>query len=127
MRHTTLAVALATLALSLTTLGCAHQEKASYTAPSVVAVKTGVEKVRQYVRPEGQKAVAELSDAITTYQKQVDDQSLALAKSQGEVVYWHDKQIKALKELWFWRGIAIISILCVVGYIGIKTAWRFAL
>lgn len=127
MRHTTLAVALATLALSLTTLGCAHQEKASYTAPSVVAVKTGVEKVRQYVRPEGQKAVAELSDAITTYQKQVDDQSLALAKSQGEVVYWHEKQVKALKELWFWRGIAIISILCVVGYVGIKTAWRFAL
>ena len=127
MRHTTLTITLATLALSLTTLGCAHQEKASYTAPSVVAVKTGVEKVRQYVRPEGQKAVAELSDAITTYQKQVDDQSLALAKSQGEVVYWHEKQVKALKELWFWRGIAIISILCVVGYIGIKTAWRFAL
>ena len=124
MRLTTL---LTTLALSLTTLGCAHQEKASYTAPSVVAVKTGVEKLRQYVRPEGQKAVAELSDAITTYQKQVDDQSLALAKSQGEVVYWHEKQVKALKELWFWRGIAIISILCVVGYIGIKTAWRFAL
>jgi hypothetical protein len=124
MKHTTL---LATLALSLTTLGCAHQEKVSYTAPSVVAVKTGVEKLRQYVRPEGQKAVVELSDAITAYQKQVDDQSLALAKAQGEVVYWHDKQIKALKELWFWRGIAIVSILCVVGYIGVKTAWRFAL
>ena len=108
-------------------VGCAHQEKVSYTAPSVVAVKTGVEKLRQYVRPEGQTAVRELSDAITTYQKQVDDQSLALAKSQGEVVYWHDKQIKALKELWYWRGLAIISILCVVGYIGIKTAWRFAL
>jgi len=127
MKHTTLTIALATLALSLTTLGCAHQEKASYTAPSVVAVKTGVEKLRQYVRPEGQTAVKELSDAITTYQKQVDDQSLALAKAQGEVVYWHDKQIKALKELWFWRGIAIVSILCVVGYVGIKTAWRFAL
>jgi len=111
----------------LCAVGCSHQEKASYTAPSVVAVKTGVEKLRQYVRPEGQTAVRELSDAITTYQKQVDDQSLALAKSQGEVVYWHDKQIKALKELWFWRGVAIVSILCVVGYIGIKTAWRFAL
>jgi len=124
MKHTTL---LATLALCLTTLGCAHQEKVSYTAPSVVAVKTSVEKLRQYVRPEGQNVVKELSDAITTYQKQVDDQSQALAKAQGEVVYWHDKQIKALKELWFWRGIAIVSILCVVGYVGIKTAWRFAL
>ena len=108
-------------------IGCAHNEKATYSAPSVVAVKTGVEKVRQYVRPEGQTAVKELSDAINAYQKQVDDQSLALAKSQGEVVYWHDKQIKALKELWYWRGLAIVSILCVVGYIGIKTAWRFAL
>ena len=127
MRHTTLAVALATLALSLTTLGCAHQEKISYTAPSVVAVKTGVEKIRQYVRPEGQKAIKELSDAITTYQLQVDSQSVALAKAQSEVVYWHDKQVKALKELWFWRGIALISVALVVGYIGIKTAWRFAL
>jgi hypothetical protein len=125
MKHTTVTLALATLALSLTTLGCAHQEKASYTAPSVVAVKTGVEKLRQYVRPEGQKAVLELSEAITAYHKQVDDQSLALAKAQGEVVYWHNKQIKALKELWYWRGIALVSIACVVGYVGIKTSWKF--
>jgi len=106
-------------------IGCAHQEKPTYTAPSVVAVKTGVEKVRQYVRPEGHAAVKELSDAITTYQKQVDDQSLALAKAQGEVVYWRNKQVKALKELWVWRGIALFSIVCVVGYIGIKTSWKF--
>jgi len=112
---------------SMILIGCAHQDKQIYTAPSVVAVKTGVEKLRQYVRPEGQSAVKELSDAITTYQKQVDDQSLALAKAQSDSLYWEQKQIKALKELWFWRGIAIVSILCVVGYVGIKTAWRFAL
>jgi hypothetical protein len=106
-------------------VGCAHQERAIYTAPSVVAVKTGVERVRQYVRPEGQTAVKELSDAIAAYHKQVDDQSLALAKAQGEVVYWHNKQIKGLKELWLWRGVALVSIACVVGYIGIKTAWKF--
>jgi len=106
-------------------VGCAHQEKPTYTAPSVVAVKTGVEKVRQYVRPEGHAAVKELSDAIATYQKQVDDQSLALAKAQNDSLYWQNKQIKALKELWVWRGIAIISIVCVVGYIGIKTSWKF--
>jgi len=125
MKHTTLTIALTTLALSLTTLGCAHQDKPTYTAPSVVAVKTGVEKLRQYVRPEGHAAVKELSDAITTYQKQVDDQSLALVKAQEEAVYWNAKQVKALKELWLWRGIAIFSITCVVGYIGIKTSWKF--
>jgi hypothetical protein len=77
------------------------------------------------VRPEGHAAVKELSDAIETYQKQVDDQSLALAKAQNDSVYWEQKQIKALKELWIWRGIAIVSIVCVVGYIGIKTSWKF--
>jgi hypothetical protein len=127
MKHTTLTIALATLALSLTTLGCAHKDKPTYTAPSVVAVKTSVEKVRQHVRPEGHAAVKELSEAITTYEAQVQDQSLALEKSQGEVVYWHNKQVKALKELWVWRGIALVSIVCVVGYIGIKTSWKFFL
>jgi hypothetical protein len=127
MKHTTLAIALATLAISLTTLGCAHQNKQTYTAPSVVAVKTSVEKVRQYVRPEGNNAVKELSEAIATYETQVQDQSVALRKAQNDSLYWENKQIKALKELWVWRGIAIVSIVCVVGYVGIKTAWRFAL
>jgi uncharacterized lipoprotein NlpE involved in copper resistance len=106
-------------------VGCAHQEKPTYTAPSVVAVKTGVEKVRQYVRPEGHAAVKELSEAIATYETQVEDQSVALRKAQNDSLYWENKQIKALKELWVWRGIAIVSIVCVVGYIGIKTSWKF--
>ena len=106
-------------------IGCAHKDKPTYTAPSVVAVKTSVEKVRQYVRPEGHAAVKELSEAITTYETQVADQSLALVKAQEEAVYWNAKQVKALKELWVWRGIAIVSIVCVVGYIGIKTSWKF--
>ena len=109
----------------LCVVGCAHREKQAYTAPSVVAVKTGVEKVRQYVRPEGHAAVKELSEAITTYETQVADQSVALANAQEEAVYWNAKQVKALKELWVWRGIAIVSIVCVVGYIGIKTSWKF--
>ena len=108
-------------------VGCAHQEKATYTAPSVVAVRTSVEKLKSLVRPEGQKAISNLESAITVYETQVDQQAKDLAKAQNDVVYWHEKQEKALKELWFWRGVAIVSILCVVGYIGIKTAWRFAL
>jgi hypothetical protein len=84
-----------------------------------------VEKVRQYVRPEGHAAVKELSDAITTYETQVQDQSLALAKAQNDAVYWQNKHSDALKRLWFWRGIALVSVVCVVGYIGIKTSWKF--
>jgi hypothetical protein len=108
-------------------VGCVHQEKATYTAPSVVAVRTSVEKLKPLVKPEGQKAISNLETAITSYEVQVDQQARDLAKAQNDVVYWHGKQEKALKELWLWRGIAIASILCVVGYIGIRTAWRFAL
>jgi len=113
---------------SIILIGCAsNKEKVSYTAPSVVAVRTSVEKLKPLVKQEGQKALSNLESAITNYEAQVDQQSKELNKAQNDVVYWHSKQEKALKELWFWRGIAIVSILCVVGYIGIKTAWRFAL
>jgi len=112
---------------SIFLIGCAHNEKVSYSAPSVVAVKTGVEKLRQYVRPEGQTAVKELSDAINAYQKQVDDQSVVLIKAQNDVVYWHNKHSDALKKLWWWRALAIASILAVAAYIGLKTSWRFFL
>ena len=111
----------------LCVVGCAHQSKVTYTAPSVVPVRASVEKLKPLVKPEGQKAVSNLESAITVYEAQVDQQAKDLAKAQNDVVYWHEKQEKALKELWFWRGIAIVSILCVVGYIGIRTAWRFAL
>ena len=112
---------------SIILIGCAHPEKTTYTAPSVVAVRASVEKLKPLVKPEGKKEVSNLESAITAYEVQVDQQAKDLAKAQNDVVYWHSKQEKALKELWFWRGIAIVSILCVVGYIGIKTAWRFAL
>ena len=112
---------------SILLIGCAHQDKASYTAPSVVAVKTSVEKLRQYVRPEGQKAVVELSGAINAYQKQVDDQSVALSKAQNDAVYWHNKHSDVLKKLWWWRALALASILAVAAYIGLKSAWRFVL
>lgn len=112
---------------SLFLIGCAHKEKATYSAPSVVAVKTGVEKLRQYVRPEGQAAVKELSDAIDTYQTQVEDQSVSLATAQNDIVYWHNKHSDALKKLWWWRALALASILAVAAYIGLKTSWRFFL
>ena len=65
--------------------------------------------------------------SLLDYSIKVDDLSKQLAKAQDDVVYWHGKQVKALKELWLWRGIAIASILAVVGYIGLKTSWRFFL
>lgn len=107
--------------------GCAHHEETHYTPPSSVEVQQNVAKVGQYVKPEGKAAYLDLEKSIAAYQKQVEDQTKALAKAQEDAAYWHAKQEKALKELWVWRSIAIASVLAVVGYVGIKTAWRFAL
>lgn len=107
--------------------GCANQEKVSFTPPSAVEVHKNVAAVREYVKPEGKKAFADLEASIQSYQKKVEEQTILLAKAQDDAFYWHNKQVKALKELWTWRLIALSAILCVVIYIGIKTSWRFLL
>ena len=122
--------------------GCAHIDRASsYFPPSSIPITKSVEnavskvsKVTPYVKPEGAAALKDLSDSLFEtqvelgkYVMQVDEQSRELAKAQNEVIYWHNKQISALKELWVWRLIAIGSILAVIGYLGLKTSWKFAL
>ena len=109
-------------------VGCATQDKSQYTAPSVVGVRTSIEKLKPLVTtPAGSAVIKELNSAVDTYQAQVDQQAKDLAKAQNDAAYWHQKQEKALKELWTWRLIALSAILCVVLYIGIKTSWRLAL
>jgi hypothetical protein len=122
-------------------VGCAHNEKQAYFPPSSIALNQSVAKatskvaaVTPFVKPEGAVALKELSDAlfdaqveVGKYVGQVDEQSRELAKAQNDVVYWHNKQEKALKELWFWRCLALFTILCVVIYIGAKMSWRLLL
>lgn len=107
-------------------IGCASREPVKYTPPSVVAVKTGIERLKPHVTTSaGNTAIKDIITAVDAYEVQVDQQAKDLAKAQNDVVYWHEKQIKALKELWTWRLIALSAILCVVVYVGIKTAWKF--
>jgi len=119
-------------------VGCAHNEKQTYFPPSSIALNQSVAKatskvaaVTPFVKPEGAVALKELSDAlfdaqvqVGKYVGQVNEQSMELAKAQNDVVYWHQKQEKALRELWAWRLLALFAILSVVVYIGIKTSWR---
>jgi hypothetical protein len=108
-------------------VGCAHHEDTHYTPPSSVEVQRNVARVAPHIRPEGKAAYIDLQKSLADYQVQVEKQTALLDKAEKDALYWHEKQVKALKELWIWRGIAIASILAVVGYIGIKTAWKFAL
>ena len=123
----------------LTLSGCATASKHDTIAPSPIAVVSSVSSsaaaavaLGGYVQPGGEKAYTELTNslneaqiAVGQYVSKVDEQSRQLEAAQNDVVYWRGKQQKALSELLWWRGIALLSILAVVGYIGIKTAWRF--
>lgn len=116
---------LALLPCILLTACAATKQTLPYTPPSVVPVRVGIEKLKPLVKPDGKAVVAELETALGTYQAQVDQQSLDLAKAQNDAAYWASKHNDALKKLWWWRGIALAAILAVVAYLGMKTAWRF--
>jgi hypothetical protein len=113
------------LCAMLFVVGCAHHEDNHYTPPSVVEVQRNFARVAPHIRPEGKSAYIDLQKSITDYQAQVEKQTALLAKAEADAVYWNQKHFKALKELWIWRSIAIVSIVCVVAYIGIKTSWKF--
>jgi hypothetical protein len=108
-------------------LGCAAKPQPHYTAPSVVAVKTGIEKLRPHVTPAGVPAISALEQAVTSYEQAVADQSTALHQAQNDVTYWQTKQAKALRELWMWRGLAAITLASVAGWLALRMGCRLAL
>ena len=117
--------------------GCAHQQDHSFIPPSsaavvqdVISAKASALKAVKGDKKSAQKVVDALSkaqDDLGIYTGKVETQSALLSKVSDEANYWHTKQTKALKELWMWRTIALLSVLAVVGYIGIRTSWRFLL
>ena len=123
--------------ISVFMIGCTHGNPHAFIAPSSAAIAgdLGLAKRSAIKAMEGDKKAAkqvveDVSKAeadLVIYAKKVDEQASLLTKASDEANYWHSKQTKALKELWLWRSIAIASILAVVGYIGLKTSWRFFL
>ena len=117
--------------------GCAHQETHSFIPPSsaavvqdVVSAKASVVKAVKGDKKAAQQVVDALSKALDDlglYTGKVETQTALLSKVSDEANYWHEKQTKALKELWMWRAIALMSVLAVVGYIGFRLSWRFLL
>jgi nitrate/nitrite-specific signal transduction histidine kinase len=129
------------LLLILVTLlsGCAATQQHVYTPPSSLAVvkavqgtKEKVAEVKQYVRPEGSVAVKELEQkveetqtSLDSYVAQVDTLTSRAMQAENDAAYWKAKQIKALKELYFWRLIALSIAASITIWIGIRTSWKF--
>jgi len=120
--------------------GCANQQH-RFQSPSPASVskdlndaKQSASELEKYVAPEGKEIARKLEcnlnsafKSLLDYSIKVDAMSKELVKAQDDVAYWHSKQVKGLKEIWLWRSIAIVSVLSVIAYIGLKTSWRFFL
>jgi hypothetical protein len=50
-----------------------------------------------------------------------------LAKAQNDAVYWQSKQVKSLKELWIWRGLAAITLASLAGWLALRMGFKFAI
>lgn len=66
---------------------------------------------------------AEVSKQTDQLNQAIDEKNSAVADAQNA---W-SKQRKALKELWFWRGLATLIAGVVLLGIGVKTGWKFML
>jgi hypothetical protein len=79
-----------------------------------------------------EKRLDEADSSIIAYQgsvaKQSADLTVAISDKNAALetaAVWRKKQAEALVKLWQWRLIATCMVLSVIGYLGLKTAWRF--
>ena len=125
----------------LCVVGCAHQDKHDYFPPSSVEVQKAVANTKDraialkaHITKEGEAdyqalmaSIKSSQDTLFDFDAKVGAQAKELSKAKDEANYWHDKQSKALRELWWWRGAALVILATVLVGVGIKTGWRFFL
>jgi hypothetical protein len=63
----------------------------------------------------------------TKANKAIQEQFDARQVAEKAAEYEHGKRMKALKELWFWRVLALTISGIVLAGVGIKTGWKFFL
>ena len=113
---------------TLILIGCATKEPVKYTAPSVVAVKTSLERLKPHVTtPAGTAAITDLSVAVDTYEAQVVKQSDDLFQAQTDAAFYRQKHAKAVRELWRWRGLAALTLASLAGWLALRMGIKFAI
>lgn len=80
---------------------------------------------------EANLKAAQADQALLEYSGKVGQQTADLnaavdAKNAAlrEAEYWHGKQVKALRELWFWRGLAALVAGSVLAFFGLRFAGK---
>lgn len=126
--------------------GCVHNRKQTVVAsPSSVgitkAVSTAQEassKLHPHIADIGRPILEQLNQSLAqaqletfSYENKVREaikkETEARQAAEESSAYEHEKRMKALKEVWFWRILALTIAGTVLAGIGIKTGWKFFL
>ncbi len=113
---------------------CSHAPKQKPLSPSAAGViravagaQSAAARLAPHVTPEGKQALVSLEESlvlaqaeVSRYEALVNEQSVARQKAEESSLYWQEKHHKALKELWFWRGLALIGAALIAAWVGWK-------
>jgi hypothetical protein len=87
-------------------------------APDFTVAESRIDQAYQTADPvtrkhldEAKKQLASAKQLCVTNTEQLEQAIKERNDALSKAEYWKTKQRKALKELWFWRGALIISIL----------------
>ena len=120
---------------------CSHRPSPSPLSPSPVGIiravtgaQTAAARLAPHVTPEGKPALASLDeslrlaqDEVTRYTALVEQESIKRQQAETAAAYWMEKQRKALKEIYVWRGIAAIILGSIAAWFALRMGLRTAL
>lgn len=74
------------------------------------AYKTADPETRKHL-DEARKQIASAKELCLTNTEQLEQAVKERNDALSKALYWKEKQRKALKELWIWRGALIVTVL----------------
>jgi len=120
---------------------CSSAPKAPIISPSAAGViravagaQSAAARLAPHVAPEGKQALLSLEESlvlaqaeVARYEAVVNEQSVARQKAESDALYWQEKQHKALKELWLWRGAAALLLGSIAAWFALRSGLKLAI
>lgn len=101
---------------------------------AVAGAQSAAARLAPHVAQEGKQALVSLEESlvllqaeVARYEVLVNEQSVARQKAEELAAYEHSKRMKALKELWIWRGAAALILGCVAAWFALRSGLKLAL
>ncbi len=120
---------------------CSSSSKQQPISPSAAGViravagaQSAAARLAPHVDAAGKANLAALDSSlqlaqaeVARYEAVVNEQSVARQKAEADALYWQEKQHKALKELWLWRGAAALILGSIAAYLALRSGLKLAL